>query len=64
MLIFASDKDFGLFDIVSRVLEGNTSVGRKVAAFCIFIATICGIYFLCLGRAVCVPFCFHHVLGV
>jgi len=32
-----------LFDIVSRALEGNSSVGRKVEAFCIASATICGI---------------------
>jgi len=64
VLIFASEKGFGLFDIVSRALEGNISLGRKVEAFCIVIATIHGISFFCLGRAVCVPFCSHHVLGI
>lgn len=64
MLIFASDEGFGLFDIVSRALEGNASLGRKVEVFCIVIATIHGISFLYLGRAVCVPCYFHHVLGV
>jgi hypothetical protein len=56
MLIFASDKGFGLFDIVTRVLEGNTTVGRKVEVFYIVIATIHGIFFLWLGRAGLRPF--------
>jgi hypothetical protein len=64
VLIFASDKCFGLFDIGHRVLEGNTAIGKKELAFCIVFLTIHGIPFLCLGGVICVPFCFPHVLAV